>query len=167
VPALPGFPTRFALDGALAVCGLNLSKESDEALMLVRVRRQSGYVLGESIAALAPVECLRSDVLTILLGSKEPAKERLADPRRKPAKLDMEHGIRIRAEMMHHRFESRANSELLQDAPEVGTDRVRASPELCCDRPGVRALGRETEHHGLLRRELLMSWLVIHRPKPH
>ena len=78
--------------------------------MLVRVRRQCGYVLGESIAALAPLERLGSDVLTILLGSKEPAEERLAVPRREPAKLDTDHGIRIRAEMMYHRFESRVNS---------------------------------------------------------
>ena len=95
-PVQPGVPTRIALDGALAVCGLNLSKESDEALMLVRVRRQRGYVLGESSAAPASLECLGRDVLSILLVGKKPAKERLAVLGREPAKLEAQPGIGIR-----------------------------------------------------------------------
>ena len=84
---------------SLAVCRLDLSKESDETLMLLRVRRQCGYVLGESIAAFAPLERLGRDVLSILLVGKEPAKERLAVPRRESAKLDSEQAILIRSDL--------------------------------------------------------------------
>ena len=134
--------------------------------MLFRVRRECSYVLGESIATFAPLERLGRDVLSILFVGKEPAKERLAVPRR-AAKLDTEQAILIRSDLKTRRFDSRMNSELLNDAPGVGTDRVRGNAQLCCYRPGVRALGREKQHLGLLWRELLMSWVAFHRLTRH
>jgi hypothetical protein len=134
--------------------------------VLFWVRRQSGYVLGESIAAFAPLERLGRDVFSVLLVGKEPAKERLAVPRREPAKLDTEKAILIRSDLKSRRFESRMNLELLLDALDVGLDQRPAESELRCDRAVVRALRQEIKHLMLLWREL-REGLAAHGLREH
>jgi len=127
------------------------------------MRRQRGDVLGESIAALAPLECLGSDILTILLGGKEPAKERFAVAGRQFPKRGTQPEIFIGTDVMRRRFESRVNPELLHDALDVGTDDLPGESELGCDRVAVRPSRQEVKHLTLVRRELRMKWLATHR----
>jgi hypothetical protein len=147
---------------------VDLSEYSDEALTPLWVRRQCGEVLGESIAALAPLERLGSDVLTILLRGKEPTKERLAVSGRQLSKRGTQPEILIRTEMMRRRFESRGNSELLHDALNVGMDDLPGESELGCDRAAVHPLRQEVEHPTLVWSELRFPIPLVfgHQPLP-
>jgi hypothetical protein len=58
------------------------------------MRRQRGYVIGESIDVLAPLERLGGDVLLMPLVGKDPAQERVSAAGLQLPKLLTEPGIR-------------------------------------------------------------------------
>ena len=130
--------------------------------MLLRVRRQRRHVLSEPIAASAPLERLGFHVLPITLVPKEPTKERLTGSDGESPELQTELAILIRSERESRRFESRVNSELHQDALNIGTDHISGEPELRGDRVALRSLRQQAKHPMLLRRELREIRLAIH-----